>query len=264
MGVADIPDSAVKGDPKDMVVLYGWSTLDDTVSSLSPYVGKVEAYLRMNEIPYEVRLIKGDLRESPKAMAPYIRHGDVLLADSTFILDYLANTYADTLKVKSNTDPKLDGIAVAVQRLCEDNLYYSGLWSRWIPPKGWEKVRNLFFKGIPFPFSMFIPNRVRQSVVDKLHKQGLGRHSEKDILKLTDKTLSALSAIIGSNKFITGDKPCPEDAIVFSILDNILRTRFEDDPVKPLAQKYSNLTSYLDNFEKVYFPEANPSQFKVK
>lgn len=94
--------------------------------------------------------------------------------------------------------------------------------------------------------------------------QGTGRHSQKDILKLTDRSLGALSGILGNNKFITGDKPCPQDAIVFSTIDNMLNTRYVDDPIKPIAQKYPNLVSYLENFTETYFPEDNPSQFSGK
>lgn len=64
--------------------------------------------------------------------APFIHHGDVCLADSTFILDYLTNTYADQIKVKASTDAKQAGVAVAVQRLCEDHLLYGIVWVRFV------------------------------------------------------------------------------------------------------------------------------------
>lgn len=65
--MACIPDSVVKGNPGDELVLYGFGQVHDTASSGSPYVGKVEAFLRMNEIPYKASIIKGDLGGSPKA-----------------------------------------------------------------------------------------------------------------------------------------------------------------------------------------------------
>lgn len=65
---AVIPDSVEKGNPDDKVVLYGFGSMNDMVGSASPYVGKVEAYLRMNDIPYEVETVMGDFRKSPKKM----------------------------------------------------------------------------------------------------------------------------------------------------------------------------------------------------
>lgn len=61
---------------------------------------------------------------------PYIKHGDVCLADSTFILDYLTNTFGDKIIVKSPSDARQAGIAVAVQRMCEDHLGYGIMWHR--------------------------------------------------------------------------------------------------------------------------------------
>lgn len=74
-------DSAVKGNPADEVVLYGWPTLHDTVSSLSPYVGKVEAFMRMNDIPYSISLIKGGLGGSPKGTVSSLQCNELELGN---------------------------------------------------------------------------------------------------------------------------------------------------------------------------------------
>lgn len=66
MASAVIADSVEKGNPDDKLILHGFGALNDTVSSFSPYVAKVETFLRMNEIPYEVEAVKGDLDRSPK------------------------------------------------------------------------------------------------------------------------------------------------------------------------------------------------------
>lgn len=62
-----IPDSVEKGNPDDNLVLYGFGTVNDTAGSRSPFVGKVEAFLRMNGIPYEVEPLSG-VDKSPKKM----------------------------------------------------------------------------------------------------------------------------------------------------------------------------------------------------
>lgn len=95
--------------------------------------------------------------------APYIEHGKVLLSDSTFILRYLENTYAGKLKVKTHTDPLKRGIAVAVQRLCEDHLTYGVVWHRWFDNEVWQEISVLlmiFISCIFFEllFSQFCSN----------------------------------------------------------------------------------------------------------
>lgn len=59
-------DSVEKGNPDDHLLLYGFGSLNETTSSFSPYVAKVETFLRMNGIAYQVEAVKGNLERSPK------------------------------------------------------------------------------------------------------------------------------------------------------------------------------------------------------
>lgn len=64
-----IADSVEKGAAEGELMLYGGAgTINDTVGNASPYTGKVEAFLRMNGIPYGVGVLGGDYRKSPKKM----------------------------------------------------------------------------------------------------------------------------------------------------------------------------------------------------
>lgn len=94
--------------------------------------------------------------------------------------------------------------------------------------------------------------------------QGFGRHSEKDVLKLLDKSLAALSGIIGKNKYINGSEPCPEDCSVFGVLDAFLNAKMKVDLLYDLASKYPNLVAYIDNMKETYFPDDNKSKFYEK
>lgn len=64
--MSSIADSVTKGNPEDALVLYGFGVIKGTVSCVSPYVGKVELFLRMNEIPYEVKYLRRGSGSSPK------------------------------------------------------------------------------------------------------------------------------------------------------------------------------------------------------
>ena len=62
----------------------------------SPFCMKVETYLRMVGLPYEV--INGVLPfKAPKKKLPYIEDGTQVIADSGFILKHLRQTYGDKL-----------------------------------------------------------------------------------------------------------------------------------------------------------------------
>ncbi|GMH41048.1 hypothetical protein BSKO_08958 [Bryopsis sp. KO-2023] len=256
--MAPIPDSATKGNPNDKLIIFGFGSFDGTTSSGSPYVAKIETFCRLADIPYEAERPRGT-KESPKGTIPYIKHGDVVLADSEFILDYLTNTY--NVKVKPSADRKLRGTAVAVKRLCEHHLTYANMYYRMTTPQGWKKVCEVFLASIPIPVRWIVGNRVRKNVHDTLYKQGFGRHSEPDVRKLFDASLCAISDILGENKYITGEEPCPEDAAVFGVLDNFVKPVIEGVPTVEQIEKYPNLVAYVENMKNTFFPESNPSKF---
>jgi glutathione S-transferase len=49
-----------------------------------------------------------------------------------------------------------------------------------------------------------------------LYLQGYGRHTEEEVLQIARADLKALEDFIGNKKFLFGENPCVEDAIVFS------------------------------------------------
>lgn len=94
-------------------------------------------------------------------------------------------------------------------------------------------------------------------------EQGFARHSRNDVFKLLSRDMEALSGMLGKSRYITGDKPCPQDCAVFAVLDVYLNSKIiEKDPLRDLVLKHDNLVSYVSNMQKELYPEDNPSQFK--
>lgn len=62
--IDNIKDSIKEGNKENDIILYGMYNRGGT-SSVSPFVGKVELYLRMNNIPYEVEELKA-FHKAPK------------------------------------------------------------------------------------------------------------------------------------------------------------------------------------------------------
>lgn len=76
--------------------------------------------------------------------------------------------------------------------------------------------------------------------------------------------MEALSNLLGNSKYITGDKPCPEDCAVFAVLDIYLNSKvIGSDPLRDMVMKYENLTTYVGNIQKELYPSDNPSKFRV-
>ena len=84
-----------------MITIYGhvpaWGIPD-----ISPYVTKMDCYLRMTGLPYE--LVLGDLNTAPMGKLPYIEDGETTVADTSLILEYLKKTYGDPLDAHLNLE----------------------------------------------------------------------------------------------------------------------------------------------------------------
>ncbi len=96
---------------QDEVQLFGLVSSPYTVVSLSPFVGKVQTFLRMANIPHKIAAGLYDSNAatlhfivahssairphlSPRGKVPWLVHGLHTIADSSFIIDYLIRTYA--------------------------------------------------------------------------------------------------------------------------------------------------------------------------
>ncbi len=59
---------------------------------------------------------------------------------------------------------------------------------------------------------------ISPSVKDMAWKQGMGRHSEDEVLQMVLKDVRTLSQILGRRKYLLGNEVCEEDAAVFGLL----------------------------------------------
>ena len=68
------------------------------VPDVSPFVTKIDCYLRMVGLPYTlVKLERGDLTKTPKGKLPVIEDDGNTVCDSVFIVEYLKKKHGDTL-----------------------------------------------------------------------------------------------------------------------------------------------------------------------
>ncbi|BDA43783.1 Failed axon connections homolog [Coccomyxa sp. Obi] len=245
-----VPDSLRSGSPSNEITLIGFPRVSDVVSSCSPYVAKVEAWLRFVRLPYT--RTNGGPNDSPKGQLPVIWHGKNTVADSYFIIKYLERTYSDVIPQLS---AEQEALSVAIQHLVDDCLMRGLAYHRWVQPQGFEGVKKHYMKGVREPLrTMLLQQNVRTSVQDALLKQGLGRHSERDINLMMDEGLAALSAILGDKRYLLGGQPCVADASAFGFLDNVF---FDTDCLNPglreIAQQYDNLVAYTERIRSTYF-----------
>lgn len=216
----------------------------------SPFCMKLEMYLRMAGLPYEA-VNSGDVLKAPKRKLPYIEDGVRVLADSTFIIDYLKTTYGDLLD--HWLDPAQRAVALAFQRLFEENLYWAVVHTRWAEPAGWEKTREAFFSGVPAPVRWILPTLARRGVLSEMNGQGMGRHSAAEIHAIGARDVGAVADFLADKPFLIGEQPCSLDAVGYAFLANLLWAPVES-PIRDALREHANLVAYCERMKARYDP----------
>ena len=220
----------------------------------SPFCMKVETWLRMAGLPFTIPAPNfSHFGKAPKGKMPYIResaHGS-LLADSSAIILHLSKTHGVTLD--DWLSPAQQAVALAFQRLMEESLYWAALYTRWIPDTAWPQTRAAFFGDLPAPLKLFVPALARRAMKKSLHAQGMGRHSEADILAIAKRDIDALATFLADKPYLMGDQPCSLDASAYAFIANLTGSQVPDSPLKQHGLAYPQLAAYAERMRQRYY-----------
>jgi glutathione S-transferase len=217
----------------------------------SPFCMKLETYLRMAGLPFEIPTATLDhLRRAPLGKMPYIEDEGRILADSSFIIDDLKSRYGDPLDAWMSAPER--ATALAFQRLLEENLYWAVVYTRWVEPQGWEMTREAFFGKLPAPLKWIVPPLARRGLIKELHGHGMGRHSREEILAIGRRDITALADFLDDKAFFMGDLPSSLDACAYGFLANLLWAPLASE-LKLHAQKYPQLLAFCERLRCRYY-----------
>ncbi len=217
--------------------------------SASPFCLKLEIYLRMLALPYEV--VVGELGKAPKGKLPYIIDNGTAIADSNLIVEYLKQTYGDKLDRELSKSDR--AMALALSRLMEENLYWVIVYSRWQDPVNWPRTKAAYFEYLPLPLRWFVPDLARKSTLQSLNGHGMGKHTATEIYEIGCRDLTALSDFLGDKPFFLGETPTSIDATAYAFVANVLWVPIAS-PLQELGQTLTNLTSYANRMKAKFVP----------
>ena len=233
-----------------MIILYGCGA-GFGLPDASPYVMKTEMQLRMAGLLYEKRFAEPD--ESPKGQVPFIEDNGVWIADSTFIRLYLEKTYGFDLDEALDARGRAD--AWAVERLLENHLGWAIGYFRWLAPDNFQRGPAHFFDHVPEPLREQVRREALKEVRSAMRANGIGRHSEPEIVELAMRSLTAVSVILGDKAFLMGDRPCGADATLLAMLTALYSPTFPCE-LRTRAERLGNLVAYADRLMARFFPES--------
>ncbi|MBI2380918.1 MAG: glutathione S-transferase family protein [Gammaproteobacteria bacterium] len=223
------------------------------VPDASPFCMKLETYLRMTGIPFEVKKGMQNMKLSPKGKMPFIEHEGKRIGDSELIIGYLKKTFGDSLD--GALSPEQKAIARLIQRTLDEHCYFAAVHSRWIDEANWPVVRETFFRPVPALLRGLVSGQIRKKVGKMLYLQGAGRHESAELYAMAIEDLQAVLSLLGDQPYLFGDAPSSADACLHAYLANFLIREMRSPMADFLAQD-PRVAAYVARIDGSYYGNA--------
>ncbi|MEO1695422.1 MAG: glutathione S-transferase family protein [Pseudomonadota bacterium] len=216
----------------------------------SPFCMKARSLLAIANLPYDTA--EGDVMKAPKKKLPVLIENGVPIPDTTFMRLHLEQKHG--IDFDRHLTPEQVGHAWALEKLCEDNLYWHIMFDRWMVPHNFDRGPKAFFQSLPaFVRPVLIPI-IKRDIRVALKWQGTGRHSRAEIHDLARRGIDAIAAALGDKPWICGDEPCGADASVHATVTALLCALFESDLLAH-TQSHENLVAYRARGLAAWYPD---------
>ena len=218
--------------------------------SVSPFCLKLDAFLRLTGIEHEAVTATTPFG-GPKGKAPWIEHEGRKIGDSTLIILYLKQRFG--VDPNAQLSAEQQGMALAIQRMIEENLYWAMVHDRWNTPENWPVLKATVLGGLPvLPRALLAPF-ARRGVRKQLLAQGMGNHSAQEIAAIGARDIDALAALLGHKPWFFGDTPTETDCVAYGQLANIHSVAFSS-PMQGVIAGHANLVSFIERFTARFYP----------
>lgn len=242
-----------------MIKLYQFPSAWGLAGSISPPCMKLETWLRIAGIPYEVAPFTSPEPQPPKGKWPFIDDGGEIIADSTLIIEHLRRRIdPDASLTKSER-----AIGLAFRRMVKESIFWLIIQIRHRDDAGFKIYRNVLLSllapGVPLdqvgPDVHAAVDAIRQNMIDQMHGHGMGRHTSEEVHRIGTADLIAISDFLGDKPFFFGDEPTGVDATVYAYLAHVIDLPL-DSPSTQVARGRQNLVDYCRRMRARFYPET--------
>lgn len=218
------------------------------VSSVSPFCVKLEAFLRMAELPFESRF--GDPRKGQRGKVPWVDDDGTVVADSQRAIEHLTTRHGVQMDARLTPEEKVLGHSL--RRMLEEGTYFGMVWLRWGDPTGWETYRPVFTELLPPVVGWAILGMIRGQMLKTVRAQGFGRFPDEEKHEVVMRDFAILSDALGDKPYLFGDAPTSFDATAFAFLTSLLGFP-APSKAKDFVAERANLVAYKDRITSRYF-----------
>jgi glutathione S-transferase len=223
------------------------------IPNLSPFCCKMETWLRMARVPYELVETR-DPRSAPRKKLPFIEDGGARIADSSLIVEHLSRTRAVDLDAGLSAEQR--AIATLVKRTLEEHYAFVLAYTHLFSDESSKYTRSRF-DVIPALIRPLVERAVRKNVKNLLWYQGILRGSHDEILASAIDDWRAVLPFMSEGPFFFGERVTTTDAIVFGTLAPTLLTPIET-PIRAFLLSQPKAVAYAERLRAHFFPELAP------
>lgn len=220
------------------------------VPNLSPFCCKLETWLRIAGIAYEV-VDTTDPRKGPKGKLPFIEDAGILIADSSIIIEHLVKSRGVDPDASLNDSQR--AIALLVQRTLEEHYAFIAAYTHLVRDEG-LKYTGARFDAVPAIMRPLVASMVHKRIKKLLWSQGILRHSHEQIMDVAIRDWRAVLTVMSRGPFFFGDEPTTIDAVVFGALATTTLTPIES-PIREYLRSQPACVSYAEHMRARFFPE---------
>jgi glutathione S-transferase len=233
-----------------MIILHQFARTWN-IPNLSQFCVKLETYLRMNRIPYQIT--ESLPLKAPRGKLPFIEDDGRRIADSRLILHHLQSKYGNG--EDANLAPEDQATAKSFQRLLEEHLYWISMVTRWdYSESNWQTNKDAIFGVLP-PLARDLAASVyRRKIKRQILGHGIGRLSHEEKFALGKEDIDSLADFLAEKPYFMGKRPTSLDASAYGILVNIVGCPIES-PLKEHALSKPNLHDYCRRMQTEFYPE---------
>uniref|UniRef100_A0A0P6G316 Failed axon connections n=1 Tax=Daphnia magna TaxID=35525 RepID=A0A0P6G316_9CRUS len=244
---------------KDVVYLYQFARTT-SLPSLSPYVLKVETWLRLTGLKYENVDHKFKLY-SKKGQLPFVEVNGQQIFDSSNIIKELSQKFEKDIDAGLSNEQKT--ISHAMISMVENHLTF--VIMAWRAKNPGEMVN-----GYKINFQQSLGSKIPNAILNFLFKinyghraskkvkaQGIGVHKPDEIVEMGKEDLKALSELLADKPFFFGDEPTLLDVVVFASTAQIY---FISDDAKYALKEFmveqcANLVGHVSRIKERCFSD---------
>ncbi|CAB55104.1 Failed axon connections homolog [Caenorhabditis elegans] len=237
----------------DVVYLYQFPRAR-LLPNLSPFCMKVETWLRMSDITYEIPPCSLSTR-SQEGTLPFVELNGKEYYDSSFILRDIDQVIKHT-SLDDHLSAEQKATSRAFEAMSEKSLAISACYYRM---ENVEKMLDQFdpklFGIFGFLFKLIGSRTYVSALLRRITGSDIGFHSREDIINIGSEDLKAISKYLGNKHYFHGFKPTKVDACIFSHLCQIYYAPYTSEHRDLIDGECKNLAEYVERIKNRFYPD---------